>query len=147
MIGTIVFEGIREPFFLTEDVVRLWENNKTNYLHIKADEREKIILKNIFDDNVDRIIKAQLFVETFSEKVTIKHWNILIANHQGLSDVPLLINDEVAIIDSQIYVAVREKDMNALEFTKEFLPLVDTKDNIHNFFSDMIDKCLDDIFK
>lgn len=147
MIGTIVFEGIREPFFLTEDVVRLWENNKTNYLHIKADEREKIILKNIFDDNIDKIIKAQLFVETFSEKVTIKHWNILIANHKGLSDVPLLINDEIAIIDSQIYVAVREKDMNALEFTKEFLPLVDTKDNIHNFFSDMIDKCLEEIFK
>jgi hypothetical protein len=147
MIGTIVFEGNREPFFLTEDVVRLWENNNTNYLHIKADEREKRILKNIFDDNVDRIIKAQLFVKTFSEKVTIKHWNILVANYKGLSDVPLLIGDEVAIIDSEIYVAVREKDMNALEFTKEFLPLVDTKDNSNNFFANMIDKCLDDIFK
>lgn len=145
MIGTIVFEGIREPFFLEECCVRLWENNKTNYLHINADKREKRIIKNIFDDNIDRIIKAQLFVETFSEKVTIKHWNILIANHQGLSDVPLLFDEGIAIIDSQIYVAVKEKDMNALEFTKEFLPLVDTKDNIHNFFSDMIDKCLEEI--
>ena len=145
MIGTIVFEGIREPFFLEECCVRLWENNKTNYLHIKADEREKRILKNIFDENVDKIIKAQLFVETFSEKVTIKHWNILIANHQGLSYTPLLFDEGIAIIDSQIYVAVREKNMNVLEFTKEFLPLVDTKDNIHNFFSDMIDKCLEEI--
>ena len=145
MIGTIVFEGIEEPFFLEECCVRLWENNKTNYLHIESDKREKRIIKNIFDDNIDRIIKAQLFVETFSEKVTIKHWNILIANHQGLSDVPLLFDEGIAIIDSQIYVAVREKDMNALEFTKEFLSSVDTNDNSNNFFANMIDKCLEEI--
>ena len=142
-IGIMLFEGLSEPFTLVDSVAELWSKNITTSYYLKVeDEHKEKLLNDFFKANNNEIIKAHIYVEQPKDKNLLKQWDVLICNHPELSNAILyFLGNNVAAIDSQLCVPVRKEDITSSKFIIDFLNI--TRKSY--FFSEMIDKCLEDI--